>query len=119
MALGSVFGSLLRWILTTTNDQNRLGTLIANLLGIALASFFLVFTERHASEAIRHFLLPGFCGGLTTFSAVMAITLHEASGTLSIPAVSGARYLLVTVVLSLCTVAICIPSARRLIPVKK
>lgn len=117
--MGGILGSLLRWILATTNDQNRSGTLIANLIGIALASFFLVLMERHGSEAMRHFLLPGFCGGLTTFSAVIAITLHEESGALPIPAASGARYLLLTVVLSLTTVAICIPLARRLIPVKK
>ena len=98
-------------------DQNQRGTLTANLLGVALASFFLVLMERHGSDAQRHFFLPGFCGGLTTFSAVTLLSLQENSGTF-LPDGSGLLYLVKTIALSLLVVAICIPLARKFIPAK-
>lgn len=65
--------------------------------------------EHHGSDAMRHLLLPGFCGGLTTFSAVAFQTIHSTGG--------GFSYLAVTVVLSLLIVAITIPVARKILAV--
>ncbi len=71
--------------------------------------------ERHGSDAQRHFFLPGFCGGLTTFSAVTLLSLQSNSGTF-LPDGQGLSYLLETIVLSLLVVAICIPLSRKFIP---
>ncbi len=73
--------------------------------------------ERHGSEAQRHFFLPGFCGGLTTFSTVTLLSLPSNSGTF-LPDGPGIAYLLATIVLSLLVVAICIPLSRKFIPAK-
>lgn len=79
------------------------------MLGVALASFFLVLMEHHGSDAMRHLLLPGFCGGLTTFSAVAFQTVHSTGG--------GFLYLVESVIFSLLVAAAAIPAARRLFAV--
>ena len=107
VAVGGVLGSLLRWMLATQSNS-AIGTLVANLFGVALAAFLLVFIERHGSQFLRHFFLPGFCGGLTTFSA---LALEAVNG-------AGLVYLLATIALSLLIVAIVIPLARSIVPVK-
>ena len=73
--------------------------------------------ERHGSDAQRHFLLPGFCAGLTTFSTVTLLSLQSNSGAL-LPDGPGIIYLVTTVILSLAVVAICLPLSRKFIPAK-
>lgn len=65
--------------------------------------------EHHGSELLRHLLLPGFCGGLTTFSTVAFQSVHSNGG--------GFLYLVETVLLSLAVVAITIPIARKMFAV--
>jgi CrcB protein len=78
ISLGAGIGALLRWWLGT--QLNSLfptippGTLSANLIGgyvvgVAIA-FFATFTA--IAPEWRLFVITGFCGGLTTFSAFSA-----------------------------------------------
>ena len=72
--------------------------------------------ERQGSDTLRHLLLPGFCGGLTTFSTVMLLSLQSMNASvLPIPMGGGLSYLLETLLLSLATVAVCISVARMFI----
>jgi CrcB protein len=110
VSLGGALGSLLRFLIGEALTDSRTATLIANLLGVALATFLIVFTERRGTLNHRHFWLPGFCAGLTTFSAVTLLTLKPSDG--------GAMYLSVTVIASLATIAIMMPLARKVIVVR-
>ena len=94
--------------LVIENDRN--GTLAANLIGVALAAALLVLMERRGVTELRHLLLPGFCAGLTTFSAGTAESLEPKDG--------GFLFLAENVILSLIIVAIILPLARRVIPVR-
>ena len=60
--------------------DDRQGTLIANVAGVALASALLVLMERRGISQLRLLLLPGFCAGFTTFSAVTAHSLEPIEG---------------------------------------
>ena len=71
--------------------------------------------EHRGSDEMRHFLLPGFCGGLTTFSAVTMQTVKDVSDGFILT--TGFGYLLETVVLSLLIVAVAIPIARKIFAV--
>lgn len=109
VSLGGIFGALMRWALGLQFDNSQSGTLAANLIGVALASFFLVAMEHHGRKSLRNFLLPGFCGGLTTFSAV-AFESVEGSG--------GLLYLILSLILSLAVAALCIPIARKALAIQ-
>ena len=90
--------------------NDRAGTLAANIMGVALASALLVLMERRGVTELRLLLLPGFCAGLTTFSAVTAQSLEPRAG--------GMSFLLQNVVFSLLAVIVILPLARRVIPVR-
>ena len=111
VAVGGVAGTLVRFGLSVVIPDDRNGTLAANLIGVALASALLVLMERRGITQLRLILLPGFCAGMTTFSAV---TVHSIE-----PAEGGFLYLATTVVLSLLIVVIVLPIARRIIPVRR
>jgi CrcB protein len=110
VSLGGILGSLLRFTISELFDNSRTATLIANLLGVAVATFLIVFMERRGTTNQRQFWLPGFCSGLTTFSAVALLTLEPSDG--------GTLYLSVTVIASLAIIAILMPIVRRVIPVR-
>ncbi len=110
VSLGGVLGSLLRFLIGEVLIDSRNATLIANLLGVAFATFLLVLMERRGNTDQRHFLLPGFCAGLTTFSALAMHTLEPSDG--------GAMYLSTTVIASLAIIAIVMPIARKVISVR-
>jgi fluoride exporter len=72
---GAAIGAWVRWGLGVALNASMLpmGTLIANLgggllMGMALA----VFVNSPAQDSIRLFVMTGFLGGLTTFSAFSA-----------------------------------------------
>lgn len=67
--------------------------------------------ERRGITALRWFLLPGFCGGMTTFSAVTIEVVSKDA--------LGFSYLALTVIASLVTIAVVIPFARATIKVKQ
>ena len=100
----------MRFVLGMVIENDRNGTLVANLIGVALAAALLVLMERRGITELRHLLLPGFCAGLTTFSAVTAESLEPAEG--------GLLFLAENVILSLIIVAIVLPLARKIIPVR-
>ena len=110
VSLGGVLGSLLRYTIGELFTNSRTSTLIANLLGVAIATFLLVLMQRRGSTDQRHFWLPGFCAGLTTFSAVALLTLQPSDG--------GTMYLSASVIASVAIIAIVMPIARRVIPVR-
>ena len=111
VSMGGVAGTLARYGIGLLIPQDRPGTLAANLIGVALASVLLVLMERRGITQLRLLLLPGFCAGLTTFSAV---TVHAIE-----PAKGGLLYLATNVILSLVIVAIVLPIARKTIPVRR
>ena len=110
VSLGGVLGTLLRVFIGELITDSRSATLIANLSGIALASFLVVLMERRGNIDLRHFLLPGFCAGLTTFSAMAVYTLEPSNG--------AVMYIATTVIASLAVIAIVIPFARKVISVR-
>lgn len=61
--------------------------------------------ERRGITSLRYFLLPGFCGGLGTFSAIT----YEAVA----PSEGGYIYLLPNVILSFAAVAISMTLSRK------
>lgn len=111
VAVGGVAGTLVRFGLSKVIPDDRNGTLAANLIGVALASALLVLMERRGVTELRHLLLPGFCAGMTTFSAVTVQVIEPISG--------GMLYLAQNVFLSLLIALMVLPMSRKLIPVRK
>jgi CrcB protein len=70
VSAGGVLGSLSRFFLLGFFDSERHATSAANFIGAALAAHLLVLMERRGKTELRWFLIPGLCGGLTTFSGV-------------------------------------------------
>lgn len=110
VSLGGILGSLLRFAIGELFNNSRSATMVANLLGVSLATFLLVYMERRGSTDQRHFWLPGFCAGLTTFSALALLTLKPSDG--------GTLYISATILASLVLIATLMPIARKLIAVR-
>ena len=103
-------GSLVRYWLGLEITDGRNATLAANLIGVALATFLVVLMERRGTMNMRHFLLPGYCAGLTTFSTVAGLTIF--------PQEDGRLFLVHNIIFSLVIIVIIFPIARKLIPVR-
>ena len=110
VSLGGVLGSILRYTIGELFSNSRTSTLITNLAGVAIATFLLVLIERRGSTNQRHFWLPGFCAGLTTFSALALYTLQPRDG--------AVIYMSISVIASLAIIAIIMPIARKVIAVR-
>jgi CrcB protein len=108
--VGGIAGTLSRFGLGEVFPNDRAGTLAANLIGVALAAILLVVMERRGITELRLLLMPGFCAGLTTFSAVTAQSLEPRDG--------GTIFLLQNLVFSLVIVVVLLPLARKVVPVR-
>jgi CrcB protein len=106
-----MLGSLTRLTLGLFFPTTAQGNLLANIVASALAAFFLVLMERRGITELRWFLLPGFCGGLGTFSAITYEVIERGEG-------GGPLYLFLNVALCLIAVAVVIPFARKWVPVR-
>lgn len=81
IALGGASGSLLRYLFAESISSYPLAIFLANLTGVFVAGFIAFrATESHLA---RLFWIPGFAGGMTTFSSVALIHAQK-SGMLSI-----------------------------------
>jgi len=76
IAIGGAIGSVLRFLTTVLvskfwSNQFPLATFIINVLGCFLVGlFFGILAKNNLTETnLKWFLLTGFCGGFTTFSA--------------------------------------------------
>ncbi len=110
VSVGGIAGTLSRFGLGEVFPNDRAGTLAANLIGVGLAAILLVVMERRGITELRLLLMPGFCAGLTTFSAVTAQSLEPRDG--------GTAFLLENVFFSLVIVVVLLPLARKLVPVR-
>ena len=68
VSLGGVVGSLSRWAIAELINSGLIATFIVNISGVALAGIFLYRVNLSTEQ--RLFLVTGFCGGFTTFSAL-------------------------------------------------
>ena len=71
IALGGVAGSLTRYLFTESITSYPIAILISNLIGVAVAGLFAF--RLAPSELSKLFWIPGFAGGMTTFSSVALI----------------------------------------------
>lgn len=71
VSLGGIAGSLLRYLLTETITSYPIAIFIANLIGVAVAGIFAF--RLVPTELSKLFWIPGFAGGMTTFSSVALI----------------------------------------------
>ncbi len=71
VALGGAIGSLVRYLIAESVPNYPIAIFIANLVGVAVAG--LISFRLLTSELSKIFWIPGFAGGLTTFSSVALI----------------------------------------------
>ncbi|MEB3265788.1 MAG: CrcB family protein [Cyanobacteriota bacterium] len=69
VAAGAIPGAWLRWRLQEINGGDRVGTVMANLLGCLLLG--VVLARPIGSGRLALAVGIGFCGSLTTFSTLM------------------------------------------------
>lgn len=103
VALGGVVGSLSRYLLNEIFGSDQTGVLVANLLGVAIAVIAIEYCKLNQKTSIRNFLVPGYCGGLTTFSSAILLTDEI-----------GFSYLFETLGLSLLVIAFITPITRNI-----
>lgn len=98
VAFGGVIGSLFRYLLNELLGSDTTGVLVANLIGVAVAGAAVVYFNARPNEQTKNFLIPGFCGGLTTFSS--AILLSNEFGYAYLFETVGLSFIVVSFVVS-------------------
>jgi CrcB protein len=76
VALGGIFGSLVRWQCIEALPSLALGIFIVNQVGVFIAGF--VAYRIKTSQRQRLFWITGFAGGFTTLSS-LAFIIHEST----------------------------------------
>lgn len=71
VAAGGIAGSFVRYLTSEVLTNYPISILIANLAGVAIAG--IVAFRLKPTESNILFWIPGFAGGLTTFSSVAVI----------------------------------------------
>lgn len=119
VALGGAIGASLRYL--TNMSVMRLvgpgfpyGTMVANVLGSFLMGVLVVVLARRGGMAYAPFLMTGFLGGFTTFSAFSldTLTLFERG---DVPL--AGLYVGMSVFLSLAAIAVGVLVTRAVMPV--
>lgn len=120
VALSGALGSVLRYLVSIGagrmfDPSFPYGTLIINIAGSFLMGLLIEFFALRwsASEATRLFLLVGFCGGFTTFSAFSADAVNVMAREAVIPV---AGYVLGSVILSITALYAGLFLVRALVP---
>lgn len=101
VAVGGALGALLRYLTVAKGDEIAL--FAVNIAGVAVAGF--VAFRLTTSELMRIALIPGFAGGLTTFSSVAV--MHAEQNNLKVVA-----YFYLTILISLITLYLIKPKVR-------
>lgn len=71
VAAGGVAGSFSRYLVTESITNYPIAIFLANLIGVLVSGF--ISLRLIPSESSRLFWIPGFAGGMTTFSSVAVI----------------------------------------------
>ncbi len=101
VAGGGALGSLIRYLTVSKGDEIAL--FAVNIAGVLVAGF--VAFRLTTSELIRIALIPGFAGGLTTFSTVAVVHAEQSS-------VKAVLYFYTTILVSLITLYLIKPRAK-------
>ena len=104
VAIGGACGSLVRYLLTESIAQYPSAILLSNALGVLIAG--VIAYRISTSEIIRVALIPGFSGGLTTFSSVAVIHAEHNS-------MKSIGYFFATVVTSLLILFVLKPAVQQ------
>ena len=104
VGLGGALGSLTRYLLSESISWYPSAIFISNIIGVLVAG--LVAYRLSTSETLRLALIPGFAGGLTTFSSVAVIHAEHNS-------MKSIGYFFATVVTSLLVLFVIKPVVPR------
>ena len=104
VGLGGALGSLTRYLLSESITRYPSAIFISNIIGVLVAG--LVAYRLSTSETLRLALIPGFAGGLTTFSSVAVIHAEHNS-------MKSFEYFFATVATSLLVLFVIKPAVPR------
>jgi fluoride ion exporter CrcB/FEX len=104
VAIGGASGSLVRYLLSESVTKYPSAILLSNVLGVLVAG--VIAYRMKTSEIVRLALIPGFAGGLTTFSSVAVIHAEHNS-------IKSIGYFFATVITSLLILFVVKPAEQK------